>query len=325
MTAYISRRLLLSIPTILIVAFLSFMLMRLQPGNVVLAQLSSGGAAGGDAQVDRAQLEELKKELGLEGSIPEQFVRWAGGVLQGDFGRSWLTERSTLDQFIERAPLTIQLGIVAVGLSLLIGVPIGVISAARNDTAIDYVGRTVAIAGLAVPNFFLGTLVVIFLSREFGWTSGAPTVEPPWEGLGEYFKRIFFPAFTLAFASAGLTVRLVRASLLEVLRQDYIRTARAKGLKESVVLVKHALRNALVPVVTLIGAQLTFIIAGSIVVEQLFNLRGLGLLTLTAIQQRDYVQLQTNITILSFVIILGNLITDISYGYLDPRIRQSYG
>jgi peptide/nickel transport system permease protein len=202
----------------------------------------------------------------------------------------------------------------------VIGVPIGVISAVWQDSAADYLGRVIAILGLSVPNFFLGVLLIIFLSRIFHFTF--PTgVNDIWKDPLLNLKQFFFPSFVLAFASAGVTMRLTRTSLLEVLRQDYIRTAQAKGLSDRLVILRHALKNAMVPVITVVGTQLTYIIGGSVVVEQLFNLRGVGSLTLTSVLQRDYVQLQTNVFLFSLVLVVGNLLTDLAYGFLDPRIR----
>jgi peptide/nickel transport system permease protein len=320
--SYVARRLLAAVPTVCLVAFLSFGLMRLQPGDVILAQIGAATAGGGGtANVSPERLNQLRHQLGLYGSVPEQFARWVGGIARGNFGKSWLTNQSTLAQFVRRAPLTIQLGILAVLFSMLIGIPLGAISAIWNDSLPDYIARLIAISALAIPNFFLAIMVVIALSRFFGWSPVTSNVTP-WDDPGTWAREFLFPAFTLAFASAGVVVRLVRTSLLEVLRQDYIRTAKAKGLSDTSVVVRHALKNAMIPVATLIGAQLTYIIAGSVVIEQIFNLRGVGSLTYTAIQQRDYVQLQTNVVIFSLVLVLGNLLTDLSYGWLDPRISN---
>ncbi|MGE0542530.1 MAG: ABC transporter permease [Dehalococcoidia bacterium] len=324
MSGYVVRRLIMIVPTIILVAFLSFMLMRLVPGDVILAQVSAGGggATGGPSELDQERINQIKKELGLEGSVPAQFLRWSGGVVRGDFGDSWLTHQDTLAQFGERARVTIQLGIMAIMLSVLIGVPIGVVSALWQDSAPDYIGRLIAVLGLSVPNFFLGVLMILLCSRVFNYTF--PTgVNEFWDNPWLNLQQFVIPAFVLAFASAGVTMRLTRTSMLEVLRQDYIRTAHAKGLSSRLVIIRHALRNAMIPVITVVGTQLAFIIGGSVVVEQLFNLRGVGSLTLTSVLQRDYVQLQTNVFLFSLVLVFGNLVTDLSYGFLDPRIRYS--
>lgn len=321
MGKYIARRLITMVPTVLIVAFFSFMLMRMVPGDVILAQIASGGGPGGGAsQFDEERVAQIKKDLGLEGTIPEQFIRWIGGVVRGNFGDSWLTHNNTLQEFGKRAGVTLQLGIMAVMLSMSIGIPIGIISALRQDSIPDYVGRLIAIFGLAIPNFFLGVLLIIFLSRVFGYSF--PTgVNHFWDDPWLNLRQFIVPAFALAFATAGVTMRLTRTSLLEVMRQDYIRTAHAKGLAERSVVLRHALKNGLIPVLTVIGTQITFIVGGSVVIEQLFNLRGVGSLTLTSIGQRDFVQLQTNVFLFSLVLVVGNLVTDLAYGWLDPRIR----
>jgi peptide/nickel transport system permease protein len=320
MGAYVVRRLITILPTVIIVAFLSFMLMRLVPGDVILAQVASGGGSSGQTALDQQRVAQIKKELGLEGTVPEQFGRWVSGVVRGDFGDSWLTHQSTLEQFGRRSRVSIQLGLMAVALSVLIGVPIGIASALWQDSIVDYVGRLIAIMGLSVPNFFLGVLMILLLSRVFRFTF--PTgVNDFWKDPWKNMQQFFVPAFVLACASAGVTMRLTRTSLLEVLRQDYIRTAKAKGLSQQWVILRHAMKNAMVPVITVVGTQLTYIIGGAVVVEQLFNLRGVGSLTLTSVLQRDYVQLQTNVFLFSMVLVIGNLITDVTYGFLDPRIR----
>ncbi len=323
MTTYVVRRLITIVPTILIVAFLSFMLIRLVPGDVILAQVASGGGAvGGQSAVDQARANQIKKDLGLEGSVPHQFVRWIRGVIHGDFGKSWLTHNSTLEQFGKRARVSVQLGIMAVAISALIGVPIGVVSAIMQDSVPDYLGRLIAILGLSIPNFFLGVLMIILFSRVVHYTF--PTgINDIWNDPLLNLQQFIVPAFVLAFASAGVTMRLTRTSLLEVLRQDYVRTAHAKGLSSRMVIMRHALKNAMVPVITVVGTQLTYIISGAVVVEQLFNLRGVGSLTLTSVLQRDYVQLQTNVFLFSLVLVFGNLLTDLGYAFLDPRIRYS--
>jgi len=309
------------IPTLLIIAFASFSLMRLVPGDVILAQISgqAGGAQGGTA-IDPETVRRLRHELGLEGTVVEQFARWLGGVVRGDFGDSYLTQRPTLDEFRARLPVTVELGLIALALSTVTGVFVGVTSALYQDRVPDYVARVMAILALSVPNFFLGVIVVIVLSRLFGYSS--PTgVNSLFTNPVTNLKQFALPAFVLAGASAGIVARLARTSLLEVLRQDYIRTAFAKGLRQRHVVVGHALKNALIPVVTLVGGQLVVIVGGSVVVEQIFNLRGVGQLTLTSLFQRDYVQLQTNVFLFSLAIVVANLAVDVAYGWLDPRIR----
>ncbi len=318
MSTYIARRLLLMLPTLALVAFLSFLLIRLVPGDTLTAQIASSGQAG--VQYDQARIEQLKQQLGVNGSIPAQFSRWVRGMVRGNFQRSFLTNQDTLKQFGDRLPVTVELGLLAVALSLCIGIPIGVLSGVSQDSGVDYAGRFLAILALAVPNFWLALLVVVFAARIFGYafpTGSHSFFRDPFVNL----QQFVVPAFVIAFSSAGVTMRLTRTSLLEVLRQDFIRTARAKGISAFGVVQRHALKNALIPVVTIIGAQLSAVIAGAVIVEQIFNLRGVGLLTLTSVSQRDYPQVQTNVLVLACALLVGNLLTDLAYGWLDPRIR----
>ena len=306
------------LPTLALVAFLSFMLIRLVPGDTLTAQIASSGQAG--VQYDSARIEQLKKQLGVQGSIPAQFWRWVRGMAQGNFQRSFLTNKDTLSQFESRLGVTVELGLFAVVISLFIGIPIGVLSGVLQDTGVDYAGRFLAILALAVPNFWLALLIVVFASRLFGYafpTGHHALLSDPVQNL----QQFVVPAFVVAFASAGVTMRITRTSLLEVLRQDFIRTAQAKGISAFAVIQRHALKNALIPVITIIGAQLSVVIAGAVIVEQIFNLRGVGLLTLTSVNQRDYPQVQTDVFILAIALVVGNLITDLAYGWLDPRIR----
>jgi peptide/nickel transport system permease protein len=312
----------LSVPTIIGVAFLSFMLMRLVPGDVILAQIGGGDAAGGVADIDPEILARIREDLGLQGTVPEQFGRWIVGIAHGDFGESYLTHNDSLDQFWSRFPVTLQLGLMAVAMSSVLGVTVGVISALFQDGPADYSLRLVAILGLSIPNFFLGVLMVIFLARTVHYVFPVG-VNQIWDDPVTNFRQFSIPSVVLAVASAGVIARLTRTSLLEVMRQDYVRTAFSKGLTTRMVVTRHALKNALIPVVTIVGAQLTFIISGSVVVEQIFNLRGVGQLTITSLFQRDYVQLQTNIFLFGLVLVAGNLITDLMYGFLDPRIRYN--
>jgi peptide/nickel transport system permease protein len=320
MQAYIIRRLALMIPTLLLVAFLSFMLMRLVPGDTITAQIQSSGTAG--AQYNQERAEELRKQLGLNGSIPEQFGRWIAGLARGDFQRSFLTRRDTLTQFLERLPVTLELGLLAVALSILVGIPLGAVSGVFQDTPLDYGARVLAILALAVPNFWLALLIIVFASRWFGYAFPRGTHSFFSEPLTN-LEQFVAPAIVLAAATAGVTMRLMRTSILEVLRQDYIRTARAKGLTRRRVVTRHALQNAIIAVITFVGGQLAAVVSGAVVVEQIFNLRGVGQLTLISIQQRDYPQVQTNVLILAAALVVGNLLTDLAYGVMDPRIRFS--
>jgi peptide/nickel transport system permease protein len=318
MRTYVVRRLLLMVPTVVLVAFLSFMLLRLVPGDTLTSQIQSSNLGG--AQYSHERLKALRKQLGIEGSIPEQFGHWVGDLSHGNFERSFLTNKDTFDSFKQRMGPTIELGLLAVVLSVLVGVPLGVLSGVYQDSIIDHVARFLAILALAVPNFVLGLLIIVFAARWFGYAfprGSHPLFSEPWTNL----QQFVVPAVVIAASSAGLTMRLMRTSILEVLRQDYIRTATAKGLWLRPIIMRHSMKNALIPVVTVVGGQLTAIIAGAVIVEQIFNLRGAGQLTVSSIQQRDFPQVQTNVLMFSLVLVIGNLLTDLSYGVIDPRIR----
>ena len=308
------------LPTLLLVAFLSFMLIRLVPGDTVTAQIQSSGTSG--AQYNQERTQELRKQLGINGTIPEQFVRWVKRLAHGDFQRSFLTGKDTLGQFRDRLPVTIELGVLAILISVLIGIPLGAVSGVFQDTPLDYSARVFAIFALAVPNFWLGLLVIVFASRWFGYAfprGSHSLLSDPLTNM----EQFLVPSIVLAAATVGVTMRLTRTSILDVLRQDYIRTARAKGLWARRVVIRHALPNALIPVITFVGGQLAALASGALVVEQIFNLRGVGQLTLTAISQRDYPQVQTNVLILAVALVVGNLLTDLAYAVIDPRIRYA--
>ncbi len=314
MQRYVIRRLVLSIPVLLIVMVMTFGMMRLVPGDVTMARIQQAGGYNDQA------LQALRHQLGLDRSLPTQFVEWTLGVAHGDFGRSLITDLPTLDAFAQAARITVELAVVSIVISLLVGIPIGVYSAVFQDTATDYVFRFVATLGLSVPNFFTGTAVVLFAALWFHYQAPYGFASPftdPWTN----FQQMIFPSLILSFQYAAVTMRVMRTVMLEVLRQDYVRTARAKGLDERIVIVKHALRNALIPVITVVASQLAFLLGGTVIVETLFSLPGVGLLTFNAINGRDYTQVQTNLFLLSLIVVFGNLFTDLTYAYLDPRVK----
>jgi peptide/nickel transport system permease protein len=319
MRNYIIRRLLLLIPTVFLVVVFTFCLLRLIPGDALLAQITS---TGGTAVIPPEKLAELRRDLGLDGPLYQQFGRYTLNLLQGDFGTSFVTKQNTLSAFVERVPTTLELGLFSITFAVIIGIPIGVVSALKQDGPLDYLGRLIAIIGLAIPNFWLGLMVVVFASRQFHYAfpkGDHSLFRDPMTNL----EQFVIPALVLSLSSGAVIMRLTRTSMLEVWRQDYVRTAHAKGLAGRSVVIRHALRNALLPVVTVISAQLTALIGGAVIVETLFTLRGVGLLSLQAINQRDYPQVQTNILIFSTILVLGNLITDLIYSWLDPRIRYT--
>lgn len=317
MHRYVVRRVLLNIPVLLLVAIGTFVLLRLMPGDAVLVMLQEQRGIGVAAQ---ESIQRFREELGLGEPVHIQFIKWIGGLLRGDFGRSLWSGEPTWNEFWRAAKVTIELSLIAFILNVLIGVPIGVFSAIKQDTLADYVGRLIAVAGISMPDFWLGTMALVFPAIWWGYQAPVGMKDiwvDPWSNL----QQFIIPGVVLGFRGAANDMRLTRSQMLEVLRADYIRTARAKGLTEQTVIVRHALRNAIIPVVTLWGSSIARILGGTVVIEQIFTLPGVGLLTLTALQQRDYTQVQTNILILAFILVFANLLTDLTYAWIDPRIR----
>lgn len=317
MRNYIIRRLLLLVPTVILVGLATFSLLRLIPGDALMAQITS---TGGSVVITPEKRAEIRKEMGLSGPLYEQLGRYSLNLLHWDWGTSFVTNQDTLTAFADRLPTTVELGLLALVFATVIGIPLGVLSALRQDGVLDYLGRMIAISGLAIPNFWLGIIVIVVASRQFHYAfpkGNHSLFSSPWLNA----QQFLVPAFILSFATGAVIMRLTRTTMLEVTRQDFVRTARAKGLPARLVIARHSLRNALLPVVTVIGAQLTVLIGGAVVIESLFTLRGVGLLTLQAVSQRDYPQVQTNVLVFSIVLVLGNLLTDLAYSWLDPRIR----
>ena len=318
MRVYIIRRLLLIIPTLFILSILVFLSVRFLPGDIIDTLLAEMMYEVG--HIDR---EALEHRLGLDVPVHVQYGRWIGGIfLHGTLGESLYGGWSVEDRILSRLPVTIELGVMAIIIGLLIALPVGIYSAIRQDTAADYAGRSIAIIGLATPNFWLGIMVLIFPAIWWSWSPPLeliPFTEDPLGNLGVFI----IPSLILGTAAAASTMRMTRTMMLEVLRQDYIRTAWAKGLNERVVIIRHAVKNALIPVVTLIGLQLPILVGGSVIMEQLFNLPGLGRLFLIALNDRDY-PVVSGINLFFATMVLGaNLMIDLIYPYLDPRVRYS--
>ena len=317
MRAYIIRRLLLIIPTLFILSILVFLSVRFIPGDVIDAMLAQMEMYGG---IDR---EALERRLGLDVPVYVQYGRWIGNIFRhGSLGESLMGRGAVEEKIIDRLPVTIELGVMAIVIGLLIALPVGIYSAIRQDTAADYVGRSAAIIGLATPNFWLGTMVMIFPAIWWGWApplEWVPFTEDPLWNLGVFI----IPSLILGTASAAATMRMTRTMMLEVLRQDYIRTAWSKGLKERVVIMRHAVKNALIPVVTLIGLQLPLLVGGSVIMENIFALPGLGRLMLDALNNRDYPVVSGVNLVFATAVVGINLIIDLIYPYLDPRVRYS--
>jgi len=316
MTQYIIRRLLLAIPTLLIVIFAVFMMMRLVPGNVVDIILAENPMAGDKERAD------LEAQLGLDGSIPDQFVRYLGNIARGDLGASAWTGEEVTTELKNRLPVTLEFGTMALLISLIIALPIGIVSAIRQDTMQDYVWRSFAILALSVPYFFTATLLVVFPIMWWGWSP--PLLYQPWSaGILAHLEYFFWPALLLGITLSGTVMRLTRTQMLEVLRQDYIRTAWSKGLRERVIIFRHALKNALIPVVTVIGLQVRIAVGGTLILETIFNMPGVGRYYIAAIPQRDYPSIQGVALVIAIIVIASNLIVDLTYGMLDPRIRYT--
>ncbi len=317
MTNYIIKRLLLLIPTIFFVSVIIFFLVRFVPGSavdVIMSTLSQGGAI----QVDRAAIEHA---LGLDVPAHVQYVRWMGDIfLHGDLGTSIIQGRPVLEMVLEKMPVTLELGLLALVISTLIGLPVGIYSAVRQDTWGDYVGRTIAILMISIPIFWTATLVMIYPALWWGWAPPMKLIhftENPLGNLGMFL----IPAAILGMSTAGGLMRLMRTMMLEVMRQDYIKTAWAKGLTERVVIMRHAIKNAFIPVITILGVQVSMVIGGAVIIENIFCLPGLGQLALTALNQRDYPLISAITLVTAVFVMLINLLVDLTYTWLDPRIR----
>ena len=315
MRAYLIRRLLLVIPTLFILSILVFLSVRFIPGDVIDVMQ---GRLGGMGRVDREALEQM---LGLDQPVYVQYGRWLGDILlHGNLGRSLMGDWAVEERIIGRLPVTIELGVMAIVIGLLIALPVGIYSAIRQDTPVDYLGRSVAILGLATPNFWLGIMVMIYPAIWWGWSPPMRLItftEDPLGNLGMFL----IPSVILGTATAAATMRMTRTMMLEVLRQDYIRTAWSKGLNERVVIVRHATKNALIPVVTLIGLQLPILVGGSVIMENIFNLPGLGRLLLNALSDRDYPVVSGVNLVFATAVVGINLMIDLLYPFLDPRVR----
>lgn len=309
---YVAKRLLIAIPSLLIASLIVFTLPRLIPGDAVQLMLAEKAYA--------KDVAELRAKLGLDRPLYVQYVEWAGRALRGDLGESLWTRRPVLDEIAQRLPVTLTLASLALAFALLIAIPVGVISAARQDSLADFVARSAAILGLSVPGFWLATLLIVLPAIWWGWRPVGDFVEFSRDPLG-YVRQIVLPAAVLGIAASAALMRLTRGMLLEVLRQDYVRTAWAKGLAERGIVLKHGLRNAIIPVVTLLGTQLPQIIGGTVVIETVFGLPGMSRFLFDAINQRDYPVIQgVNLLVVSTVVLI-NLAVDALYAVLDPRIR----
>ena len=314
MYKYAIRRLLLAVPVLLLSSLIVFGLMRVMPGDALTALMAESGNVG------ERELQKLRGELGLDRPYHEQYLIWLWQMVRFDPGYSIFTNEPIAVALKKAVPVTVELAVLAMILGLVIAIPMGVLSATRQDTTSDYIGRVVAVSGLSLPDFWLGTLVITFAAIWFRWIPPlgyASLWDNPWTNL----QQFLLPAAVLGFRLSAATMRMTRSTLLEVLREDYVRTAWAKGLGERIIIYKHALKNALIPVITLVGGQFGTLLAGTVIVETIFALPGMGRLTVEAILFRDYPIVQTNVMLVAVTLVTLNLIVDLSYAWLDPRIR----
>lgn len=314
MRAYVVKRLLIAGVTLLGMSVLIFVLMRLAPGNITDIIFESAG------YVDEADRKRLEAELGIDKPVAVQYTRWLGDFVRGELGKSYRYDLPAWQIIRPRLPVTLELAVLALAFSVLLGVPTGVISAIRQDRPLDYVLRVLSLAGLSMPSFWLGMLVILLLVRSLGWIPSMTYVSP-FDNLGANLLQFVLPALAVGYRSSALIMRITRSAMLEVLREDYIRTAWAKGQREALVVWRHALKNASLPVITLIGIEFAFLIGGLIVTETVFNLPGVARYLVDAIQVRDYPIVQNLVMLIAVVVVLANLTVDLLYTWLDPRIK----
>ncbi len=324
MRAYIIRRVLLMIPTIILASMIVFAVVRFIPGDIIDQMVADMVKV---TELDRAAME---RALGLDAPVHIQYLRWIGiiphpeegfgGILQGDFGDSLWKSTPVTREITNRLPVTFELGLIALLISQLIAMPIGVLSAIRQDSLLDYVARSVAIAFIAVPGFWIATLIMIYPALWWNWSPPlmyVAFVDDPMENLAMFI----IPATILGMAMSGVTMRMTRTMMLEVLRQDYIRTAWAKGIRERSVIIRHALKNSMIPVITIVGLQMPVMIGGTVIIEQIFNLPGMGRLIVEATFRRDYPIITGTMMYLATAILTINLLIDLTYGFFDPRVH----
>ena len=320
MQTYIIKRTLLFIPTMLLVASLVFGILRLVPGDPAISLLQGGPQT--EVNVSEEDIQRLRAKLGTDRPIHIQYVTWVWGIVQLDFGNSFFYDQPVFDDIKKRFPITFELSLIALAMCMVVAVPLGVISAIKQDSLTDYAGRIITIAGMAIPNFWIGILLVYMLANMFDWL-------PPigykdfWDDPATNLQQLAFPAFALALTHMAFIARVTRSAALEVSREDYIRTARSKGLSEKAVIFKHLLKNALLPVVTVAGFEVGRLMGGTVLIETIFNVPGIGQLLIKGIQHRDFPMVQGIVIVITLVVLLTNLVVDSAYAWLNPRIRYS--
>lgn len=315
MSQYIVKRALFSLLVLFIISLIVFSAVRVIPGDVCHIVLQT-------SDVTSEQCTAINAELGIDQPVVTQYFRYMGNVLQGDFGTSLITKRDVWGEMKDRIPVTVELTLLSTFFALLLALPIGVISAVKQDRFADYGLRFLTIGWLSIPSFWLGTMLIVFPAKWWNYTPPVGYVNI-WADPLKNLEQLYLPAISLGLALSASLARITRSSMLEVLRQDYIRTARAKGLKDNAVVIRHALRNAMIPVTTLFALQVGVLFGGTVVLESIFSLPGLGGLTLQAVRQKDYSQVQGLVLFFATVLVLINLVVDVSYAWIDPRIRYS--
>jgi peptide/nickel transport system permease protein len=320
---YILRRVVVNIPVIWLVATLVFFATSVLPGDFVAQRIAAQDPTSTDPALRQAQIDAVRKDLGLDKPVVQRYFIYLGNLLRGDFGISYQTRESALQGMKEGLPYSLQLALMSLVISILTSIPIGIISAIRQDSLIDYVLRVFAILVLAMPNFWLATMALLYVVRWRLWDVPISSAPLLWEDPGASMRLFIIPAVVGGLASGAGVMRLLRSQMLEVLRQDYIRTAWAKGLRERVIIIRHALKNALVPVVTVLGLSFAGLLSGNVVFENLFAIPGVGRRILAAIVARDVPVVQAFVLVIATFIVFVNLAIDLLYGVLDPRIRYS--
>lgn len=313
MATYILRRLLLAIPVLWAASLLVFIAIRLVPGDVLIGNVELG-------PIDESVRQQILKDLGLDVPAPVQYVRWIGGIVQGDFGRSLVSHQPVLPEILRRIPVSAEIAVLAVFFATLIALPLGILSAVKQDSTLDYVARLLSIFWISVPSFVIGTVIILVPAILWRYAA-APGYETFFDDPVHNLQRVLPAALALGAALSGVLTRMTRSTMLNVLHDDYVRTARAKGVTESRVLVRHALKNALIPVVTIAGAQLGALLGGTVIVEALFGIPGLGTMANAALTAKDYPVIQGVTLFFATVYVAANLGVDLLYGWLDPRIR----
>ena len=319
MQAYLVKRVLLFIPTILLVTTFVFLLLRIVPGDPAVMLLS--GQEGLEEYTDE-DLAAMRAKLGTDDSIARQYGRWIWGMLHLDFGKSIFYATPVWDDIKVKFPITLELTVISLFMSFAVAIPLGVVSAINQDKPVDYASRIITIIGIALPNFWVGIMVIFILSNYFGWLPRLGYVnfqDGPWDNL----QQMFFPALPLAISQTAFVARVTRSATLEVFREDYIRTARAKGLAETVVIGRHALKNAMLPVITVMAYEFGRLMGGTVIIENIFNIPGMGRLLITAISHRDFPVVQAVVVVITVLVLVLNVITDLVYTWLNPRIRYA--